>query len=394
MPFVYVDETARNNLRYFYSVTAFDINSFQSGPSSLESPRATKSVIPAAQASNFENTASTTVSLQGRGVALNNTAANPTIDPATGKFSGPFPAANGFEFGLAEFVQTLLSAPGSFSLTLDSISLGSAYDFIPNVYHFTGASGATTTQVSLPIVQDQFNIQNSNFTYFTAISPDDALAQRFGGSDEFKLTAKILLNLPGNYYTNSWGRGCVNAAPGFAASAALGVSGCEYNGQRWFDGPSPTTNETVDDPQAAHPATCRLACRWPRLQQRRRSLPGATTVHIPHSYETVQNTYRTVEGGLGGVNRAADFNVYWGAGGLIDSVIDVTHNVAVPFAPTIGSSYGVLNQAAGAAGGSNDTRPAVLTANDMGCVAPWNTFPSISGVGASLCLHRGGAVSP
>ncbi len=381
VPFVYVDETARNNLRYFYSVTAFDINSFQSGPSSIESPRATKSVIPQAQASNFENTSSTTVSLQGRGVALDNTAPNPTIDPATGKFSGPFPPTNGFEFGLAEFVQTLLSAPGSFSLTLDSITLGSAYDNIPNIYNFTGASGATTTQVSLPIVQDQFNTQNSNFTYFTAISPDNSLAQRFGGSDQFKLTARILLNLPGNYYTNAWGRGCVNGAPGFANSATLGVSGCEYNGQRWFDGPSPTANETVDDPQATHPANA-LGLPMVGGLNNAGAVTGATTVHIQHSYETVQNTYRVVEGGLGGVQRAADFNVYWGAGGLIDSVIDATHNLAVPFAPTIGSSYGVLNQAAGAAGGSSDTRPGVLTGNDMGCVAPWKSFPLISGAGA------------
>ena len=32
--------------------------------------------------------------------------------------------------------------------------------------------------------------------------------------------------------------------------------------------------------------------------------------------------------------RAADFNVYWGEGGVVDSVIDVTHNVEVPFGPT------------------------------------------------------------
>ncbi|MEO8089623.1 MAG: hypothetical protein ABI703_04940 [Gemmatimonadales bacterium] len=384
VPFVYVDETARNNLRYFYSVTAFDVNSFQSGPSSIESPRVTKSVIPQAQASNFENTSSTTVSLQGRGVVLDNTLPNPTLDPATGKFSGPFPAASDFEFGLAEFVQTLLSAPGSFSLTLDSIGLGSAYDAIPNIYYFTGASGATVTPVSLPITQDPTSSTNQNFTFFTAISPDNSLAQRFGGSDQFKLTAKILMNLRGNYYTNSWGRGCINGASGFTASASLGVSGCEYNGQRWFDGPSPANNETVDDPQATHPEN---GAGLPMVGGLNNggAVTGATTVHIQHSYETVQNTYRNVEGGLGGVQRAADFNVYWGAGGLIDSVIDATHNLVVPFSPTIGSSFGVLNQAAGAVPGSNDGRPGVLTGNDMGCVAPWNTFPAIGAGGTFAC---------
>ncbi len=39
---------------------------------------------------------------------------------------------------------------------------------------------------------------------------------------------------------------------------------------------------------------------------------------------------------MSGAARAADFNVYWGAGGLVDSVIDVTHDVTVPFLPTLG----------------------------------------------------------
>lgn len=382
VPFVYVDETARNNLRYFYAVTAFDINSFQSGPSSLESPRSTKSVTPVASASNYQNTADVTVSMQGRGVVLDNTAPVPTLDAATGKFSGPMPPADDFEFGLAEFVQTLITAPGSFSLTLDSIGLGSAWDAppIPNTYYFTGVSGADVAQVSLPIVQDQTSLTTSNFTYFNAISPDQASAARFGGSDQFKLTARILMNLRGLYYTNNWGRGCTNLASGFTASTSLGVTGCEYNGQRWFDGPSPANNETVDDPQATHPVVFTTNTMVPAGNYNNAgAVTGAATVHIPHAYLTQQNTYRNVEGGLGGVQRAADFNVYWGAGGLIDSVIDVTHNVAVPFAPTIGSSFGVLNQAAGAAGGSLDARPTVLTATDMGCVAPWKTFPAIGG---------------
>ena len=39
VPFVFVDRGVRNSLRYFYSVTAFDVNSLVSGPSSLESAR-------------------------------------------------------------------------------------------------------------------------------------------------------------------------------------------------------------------------------------------------------------------------------------------------------------------------------------------------------------------
>ena len=50
-------DTPRNSFRYFYSVTAFDVNSFESGPSSLESPRITKSVTPVRPASNYQNEA-------------------------------------------------------------------------------------------------------------------------------------------------------------------------------------------------------------------------------------------------------------------------------------------------------------------------------------------------
>ena len=60
VPFTYLDNGVRSNIRYFYSVTAFDVNSIQSGPSNIESPRATKSVTPAAPATNFQNQATLT----------------------------------------------------------------------------------------------------------------------------------------------------------------------------------------------------------------------------------------------------------------------------------------------------------------------------------------------
>ena len=45
--------------------------------------------------------------------------------------------------------------------------------------------------------------------------------------------------------------------------------------------------------------------------------------------------------------RAADYNVYWGEGGVIDSVIDVTHNVVVPFSAPMGhATWGILNPSA------------------------------------------------
>ncbi|MEZ0332682.1 MAG: hypothetical protein ACAI18_01635, partial [Gemmatimonadales bacterium] len=52
VPFVYIDSTVRNSLRYFYSVTSFDINSLASGPSSLESARISESVVATSQVAN------------------------------------------------------------------------------------------------------------------------------------------------------------------------------------------------------------------------------------------------------------------------------------------------------------------------------------------------------
>ncbi len=58
----------------------------------------------------------------------------PTLDPATGKFSGPFPPANGGELHFAgQFARQVIAAPGAVSVRLDSLTLGSAYDVTPNI---------------------------------------------------------------------------------------------------------------------------------------------------------------------------------------------------------------------------------------------------------------------
>ena len=52
------------------------------------------------------------------------------------------------------------------------------------------------------------------------------------------------------------------------------------------------------------------------------------------SYFTVASSTpaRDIEGITSTVFRAADFAVYWGAPGVVDSVMDLTHGVTVPFA--------------------------------------------------------------
>jgi hypothetical protein len=108
------------------------------------------------------------------------------------------------------------------------------------------------------------------------------------------------------------------------------------------------------------------------------SLSGVATIQMPHAYETAEADYRTVEGVLGTIQRAADFNVWWGEGGRIDSIIDVTHNVPVPFdSLRLGASWGVLNRDATTAAGAYDERPDVLTSMDFTCVEPLRSSAAV-----------------
>jgi hypothetical protein len=50
---------------------------------------------------------------------------------------------------------------------------------------------------------------------------------------------------------------------------------------------------------------------------------------------------RRLYGSTMGIRRAADVKFFWGAAGL-DSVVDVTHNVRVPFKPSYQAGYGFL----------------------------------------------------
>jgi hypothetical protein len=151
-------------------------------------------------------------------------------------------------------------------------------------------------------------------------------------------------------------------------------------------GPSPTTNES-----RIHPVFGNAQNQIFGTVQLNHSLPnnggwnnageltGVQVIHQPYSYQTMGNQWRNIEAILGGAKRAADYNVYWNAAipGKIDSVIDVTHDVTVPFDSRVGGSWGVLNQQAAQPSGigvSFDQRTE-LTLTDFGCVEPFRSLP-------------------
>jgi len=382
VPFSYVDRNVRNGFRYFYAVTAFDVNSITSGPSSLESPKSvTKAVVPQATASNQQASAQVAISMTGRGQTLNPQANYPALDPATGKFAGPMPAANGFTFGLANLAEQVLSSNsgGAFAVTLDSIQLGSSFSGTPTVYWLTGtSSGGQATKFFIPLTQTAGGDPVTAFAYFNAVPVDQTEAGRFGGNQNFSLNARLDMTLEPDYQTTQYGRACVNGADGFT-SDDTGL-GCEYNGSRWFDGPSPQKNETVDNPNGNNPFNFILGNNSAVVGNYNTAggLTGVATIHEPIGYVTLSSAWREVQGLFGGAARAADYNVYWGTAGVIDSVIDVTHNVVVPFDTAFAGSWGILTQPASNVPGTFDLRPE-LTPTDMSCVYPANVDGGVQG---------------
>jgi len=373
IPFAHVDETAVNDLRYFYAVTAFDVNSIQSGPSSFESPRVLKSATPMRAASNFENEAVVATGVFGRGqemTLLIPTA--PTIDPTNGTFSGPARPATGASIGLfGVFMKELMAGPGEISVTLDSMRTGSAYDPAIGASTFfiriTTATGVTAS--SFTALQDPFNARHIESGVIDGGPIDGARAARYGGSADYRLTAAYGLTYVGNYYTGSFGRGCVNSAPGFVTTTR-----CAYNGARWFTG----ANESFPHPNRGNGPNTTAATPTIINFTNAGSIPGVTNIFEPRSYQTRPNTYRVIEGVLGTVATGADYRLHWGAGGTVDSVVDVTHNVRVPFHTDItrGYTWGFLTQAQATVGGNSADTSAALTTSDLGCVEPIKSFPN------------------
>jgi hypothetical protein len=383
VPFVYADNGSgllsapRNNVRYFYSVTAFDVNSFVSGPASLEAQRAAKPIVPVKPASNAVVSSTVTPGFFGRDVALTDSTL-PTIDPATGKFSGPFPPANGQTLGfLGDLATNLFSEGGQVAATLIGVGLGDARDAVPALYTFETRGVPGTDTVSLTIDPGTgFGEVSGATTPFAATLANEALAAKYGASPgPVPIAGQITMTDPNYQQTVAWGRGC--AGEGGVGLGLGDASNCSYNGERWFAG----DNETMDNPNFGS-ATDGSGVPPGTNLNNAGELPGVATIYAPHSYLNIEAGWRAMEASLGGAARAGDFKVYWGNPGKVDSVIDVSHNVPVPFIrDSMGAGFGILNVSGSSAAGSNDARPTVVSVNDLGCMEPWRS--GAAGTGAN-----------
>ncbi len=346
VPFAFVDKDVVNSFTYFYTVTAFDVNSVQSGPTSLESPRVTKKVTPRKAAAN-EAEATLVSGFFGDDTVKLDPTRLWSIDANTGRFQGSPPPTDGLAAAFAPLVPQLLPAV-SLTATIDSLRPHDELDFncgaatnsqgtCYEVFLTFDKSGAKTRFQVLADWPNWVNFDNISEATVAAgalqITADSGSAARFGIPNGFaKSTASLTATL--RQYID------FSASEGAAARRnlfGLGV-GISPGGSRWFDG----ADETVDHPT--------YSIRVGRVA-------GADTIWVPlghtdtdpgtagsQRYSTstqLQCFYRL----LGGLARQADVQFTWGASGTITTVRDLTHHVNVLFKPVPEASYGFIGDA-------------------------------------------------
>jgi hypothetical protein len=358
VPFSYVDDAVRNDFRYFYSVVAFDVNSFQSGPTSLESARSSRSVTPVATASNVNVASEVQTELLGADGAPLPSPGSFDIDQATGRFNGRPPANLELEGVIPASIVALAPAlTGTSALTgvIDSVKLrasGEAYP-LDNILAFncadlangqglcqeyfvtfnaTGGPVHTRTPVYVPILTVTFADELTVTTETPpAPVPLSAQARQQFGIPESVNPPSLSLGVTVPQH------GKLSAGENFNGRRELGS--VNAGGSRWFTG----DNETVDHPTYG----IRVG-----------NLPGVDTIFAPLSHidadPVTPNAGVVVQPLANAVcmqvyhymtstfARQADIEVIWGPGGTITSVQDLTHNVPVPFKPTPQSSWGFV----------------------------------------------------
>ena len=373
--FAFTDRSVRSSFRYYYAVTAFDVNSVKSGFSSLESAPAPVAVTPRASSGQAQVGTLAAIELVNAAGAVIPVGAAPTLNTTTGIFSGPPLPTDGVALGLVAFLPEVLGT-GSVTLIIDSVVPGDANGLVPMTYYVRGQGAGAPTPVTIPLVQDFFSSDASNSAGFQATTIDGDKAGIYGGDATFALYGSATVSAPGTWRTTSWGRASINSDP----------DSSDFNGPRWWAG---AANENTTDPNSSHCPGSPGACVQADLSKTAGALPGVTTLFHVLPYNTIPSSNRVVDGVTSGVYRAADFRVYWGAAGVIDSVTDVTHGVQVPFADRVRASWGILRQASFAAvpqAATIDGNNALLTWTDIDCVAP---IPSSS---ALVCT--GAAATP
>src|SRR2546426_74903 len=355
VPFMYVDKNVKNSFTYFYTVTAFDVNSVKSGPTSLESPRVTHPVIP-----RKSGTTEAVAQLVSNIVGDDNVPLDPTkpwlIDRATGKFQGSPPPTDGLTAAFAPLVQQLLPAV-NLSATIDSLvphssaaaegftcgaaenGIGACYDIFLT-FDKNGAKTPFEVLADWPVWTNFDGVTSTDYGLGALkLYSDKPSRQRFGipdtgvlGDTLAQATASLSATL--RQYIN------FSAFEGQAARRnifGLGA-GVSPGGSRWYDGTDETVNHPTYGIRVGHVAG--VDSIWAPIHHTDID-PNTAGVQI-YALSSRMQCFGYI---LACLARQADVQFTWGAGGTITSVRDLTHHVPEQFKPVPQATYGFIGDA-------------------------------------------------
>jgi len=320
------------------------------------------------------------VSFFGRGAAPLASGGYPTLDATTGEFSGPFPPTDALGMGFALFKPELLDT-GTLKVTVDSVVPGwngiDCCGGAPTTYYFHTLAAAGPDSITVtagPIDFQDLDVSGHN-TFVGAFTGQNQ-AKLFGGDSSYMMLGDASVTIPGADRSTLASRASVIGDP----------PGSALTGNRWFSG----ANEATANPTAGLCSPASGACNRTAAQLATAggALTGVTIVAPVRAYGTARSIptrdWATVDAG---VYRAADFSVFWGAAGRVDSVIDNTHNVVVNFNSQVRASWGILDSTSFVGNADEaDGNPNVLTWSDVGCVNPTSDIFSATEGGCTVAV--------
>lgn len=330
--FSYIDRGVRNSFGYYYAVTAFDVNSLASGPSSQESARVVKFTTPRAPASNVRAPIVVTGVFGADGIRLDTAAAFPAIDSATGTFGGPLAPAVGASLTLVTPVQEVLPE-GDIAVRIDSISAGFAAGIgrAPSA-HLTLQAPGLAESIVVPLPEPAFPSAGSvPYVLERPLVPvDSGAARRFGLALDTATRMPVAFASP--VPAISQASSGVSVAAGRFGLFFPATTPTRYLAHsRWFaeggsEPPDPTIRGIAD---SSHNAG---------------ALPGVRRIWAPQAYR--DSTTSVLLRGYSYGQTAwypADFIVTWNADSSV-AVFDSTHHGPLPLAADGGTGFGFINE--------------------------------------------------
>src|SRR5204862_772885 len=207
VPFAFIDKGVKNGFTYYYTVTAFDVNSAKStgiGFTSLEGKAPVKTAVPRKSGTNTSATVVKTVMVGDSGIVLDPSTPYPAINAATGTFSGNMPPVNAVSV-IPGAVSELLGAGINEKVLIDSVTPGftdpSLFAVQPTVYlRFIGARG-DTVKASLRLPEPARFANPGDTTGFgkaaSVVPYDTVLGKTFGLTTAFMDTTRIPVSFAG-----------------------------------------------------------------------------------------------------------------------------------------------------------------------------------------------------